>query len=327
MTYHAEILADSISPDGVRLVTFLTRYPRMIHAEMLRHRMFAHSVASSRAIPTEKLIEQVLTDPFVPEFNRRVKGMGVGQPLDRVTQKVAQQRWRYAAEDSARNAQLLLDMVVDKSRVNRLLEPYMWVTDIITATEWKNFFALRQPSNDDPVPQIDFPSQPEFQIIARMMRDAMRASTPREMRTWHLPLVKDQELIDDLGYVSGVSFGLSGKEREEVILRWAKISAARIARVSYQMQDQYEPVEKSLERFDQLAKDGHWSPLEHVARPMSSSDYQYLAEHLFDTSSAIGRSFCGHLRGWVCLRKEPPYNEFEYNRALMIEKDPKVETR
>ena len=34
---------------------------------------------------------------------------------------------------------------VHKQWVNRLLEPYMWHTVIVTATEWENFFALRCP--------------------------------------------------------------------------------------------------------------------------------------------------------------------------------------
>ena len=59
MAYKCEILADSISEQGHRLTTFKVTYPRIIHAEMLRHRMLSRNVASSRAIPFEKMVKDV----------------------------------------------------------------------------------------------------------------------------------------------------------------------------------------------------------------------------------------------------------------------------
>ena len=35
MTISAQIIADSISPAGIRLTTFQLRYPRFIHAELM----------------------------------------------------------------------------------------------------------------------------------------------------------------------------------------------------------------------------------------------------------------------------------------------------
>jgi thymidylate synthase ThyX len=191
ITYDVKVLADSISPDGVRLTTLQCRYPRFIHSEMLRHRVFSHSVASSRAIPTEKQIERVRENPFVPEtFNKRVKGMGVGEALDPEAQQDARDAWLWAADHAAMIAEKLNAIGIDKSRANRLLEPFIWVDDIITATEWDNFFALR----DHPA------AQPEFQILAQIMRAALKTSEPRHVGydSWHLPYVKDEEVKEDL---------------------------------------------------------------------------------------------------------------------------------
>lgn len=49
-----------------RLTTMEITYPRCIHAEMLRHRVFSRNTASSRAIPVRKMIESVQTNPFIP---------------------------------------------------------------------------------------------------------------------------------------------------------------------------------------------------------------------------------------------------------------------
>jgi hypothetical protein len=81
--YDVKVLADSIyglsSGQTARITTMQVTFPRFILAEINTHRAFSRNSASSRAIPTEKIIEQVVTNPFIPEtFNRRVKGMGVG---------------------------------------------------------------------------------------------------------------------------------------------------------------------------------------------------------------------------------------------------------
>jgi thymidylate synthase ThyX len=240
--YTVKVLADSVSEGGARLTTLLTRYPRFIHAEMLRHRMFSHSVASSRAIPTEELIEQVRTEPFIPEeFNKRVRGMGVGRALPRRTQEEARDQWVLAAHAAVVQAEALMKLGVDKSRVNRLLEPFLFVWDIISATEWENFFALR----------CDTEAQPEFQLLANMILDARDGSFPQFTKgtSWHLPMVDmEHEFNGDWE-------------------RWKRVSAARCARVSF---DNFsdEPVANSLTRADMLIRSGHLSPFEHVARSL-----------------------------------------------------------
>ena len=62
----AKILADSISPQGMRITSYLLTYPRFIHAELMTHRLFSRNSASSRAIPFEKMVKMVQEDPFIP---------------------------------------------------------------------------------------------------------------------------------------------------------------------------------------------------------------------------------------------------------------------
>lgn len=282
MAYEVTVLADSISPDGVRLTTLQLVYPRFIHSEMLRHRMFSHSVASSRAIPTEKNIERVRKDPFVPEtFNKRVKGMGVGAALDLSEAARARKAWLYAAGNAAYWAEVLNKLGIDKSRANRLLEPFLWVTDIVTATEWDNFFALRDHEG----------AQPEFQTLARLMRVEMERHEPLEVDygEWHLPLTP--EFSHDT-FDGDWDF-------------WKNISAGRCARVSFDKQNETEEHKASTLRAKRLIESGHFSPFEHVARPLTDDE----ALH-----GVVENSFCGNFRGWVQMRKEIP-NEDQFGKV------------
>jgi hypothetical protein len=115
----AKIIRDSRSPEGVRLTTFEVEFPRFILAEVNTHRVLSRNSASSRAIPTEKIVERVLADPFVPDFNKRVKGMGVGDPLNERDAKAARKSWLLARDDAVKAAKTLMRLDVDKSRVNR----------------------------------------------------------------------------------------------------------------------------------------------------------------------------------------------------------------
>lgn len=266
MSYEVKILADSISVDGIRLTTLQVTFPRFILAEVNTHRVLSRNSASSRAIPTEKIIDRVREDPFIPEtFNKRVKGMGVGDELDSNDQDACRGDWLVACDNAILVAQEIMDRGVDKSRVNRLLEPFMWHTAIITATEWENFFALR----DHPA------AQPEFQIVARMMKEAMTASKPTqlELGMWHLPLVLASEMVE------------SGDHE-----KWAMISAGRCARVSFDTHENYEFPEVSYERAERLMTSGHMSPFEHQATPVRLGELRW----------------SGNFRGWTQFRKTLP---------------------
>jgi thymidylate synthase ThyX len=235
----AKILADSVGPHGIRLTTFEVVFPRFILAEVNTHRMLSRNSASSRAIPTEKQIERVLDAPFVPRFNARVKGMGVGEPLTDMEQFDAERAWLYSRDAAVVAARGLLS--VDKSRANRLLEPFLWHTAIISATEWANFFALR--THPD--------AQPEFQHLARLMALAMGNSFPKALDygEWHLPMAEEIEV----------------RAGEDYPPLAAKVSAGRCARVSYDTHWREEDPQVSKSRWNQLSAKGHWSPGEHPA--------------------------------------------------------------
>lgn len=285
MTYACNILADSVNPVGHRLTTFEITFPRFILAELNTHRMLSRNSASSRAIPTEKQIAKVEEAPFVPVFNARVKGMGVGEPLSPHEQEQAQHEWLIAARYALTAAARLLH--VDKSRANRLLEPFMWHTAIVSATEWDNFYALRDHEA----------AQPEFRTIAHMMREAQKLNIPKQLGWggWHLPLVFWED------------------ENQVTNSLLPSVSAGRCARVSYDRQHDDDPAPNACERWSNLSSVGHWSPGEHPARSITHAEHAYIlhmqqeerraAESVGIEPDLDQHEFFGNFRGFVQLRK------------------------
>jgi hypothetical protein len=142
----AEIVADSLSPFGDRLTSVLVTFPRIILAELNTHRMLSKNSASSRAIPFKKMVEAVQNNPFIPiAFQKNHSGMQGTEYLTGLDYDQAKFEWLEAKDRAIEQAQQLDKIGTTKQLCNRLLEPFMWHTVIITATEWENFFNLRNP--------------------------------------------------------------------------------------------------------------------------------------------------------------------------------------
>lgn len=214
MSFAAKVLADSVSPAGVRLTTLEVVIPRIVLAEYNTHRVFSRSSASSRAIPVEKRIASVRDNPFIPSsFGRNQRGMQAGEALTGQEAHDAEYAWLSAARAACHWAGELAKAGVHKQYANRLLEPFLWHTVICTSTEWSNFWGLR----------ISPLAQPEIAEPARLMKLAMDESTPApvDVGQWHLPLMPDLEEL----------------RKTFTVERLCQISAARCARVSYLTHD------------------------------------------------------------------------------------------
>ena len=154
----AKIIADSISPQGSRITSYLLTYPRFIHSELMTHRVFSRNSASSRAIPFEKMLKMVEEDPFIPVvWQKSHVGMQGSEYLtDIMDIERAEHRWRMSIANNIEQAKVLNDGIgVTKQLCNRLLEPFMWHTVMVTATEWDNFFELRCPKYKAPENSIE----------------------------------------------------------------------------------------------------------------------------------------------------------------------------
>lgn len=271
------MILDSISPDGIRLPTLMCRYPKFIHGEAKTHRLmrisdhayesleevgfmndpnFSRNASSSRAIPVERMIQDVLDDPAMPVFwgkNRpsmqAIEEMSADEREQAIADHLAD---RDHAVESARRRSARGE---HKQTVNRILEPWAHINVLVTSTEWANFFALRRHAA----------AQPEMRALADAIHAAIEASTPKLLKPgqWHLPFVTPDE-IDILGSITG------GEPDADDWQPFIKLCVARCARVSYLTHDGRVPnVDEDFKLYDRLVGSDplHASPAEHQATP------------------------------------------------------------
>lgn len=259
--YAAEIIADSYSNESdVRLTTFVATYPRFVHSELMTHRMLSKNSSSSRAIPNSKLIATIQDDPVMPVWwGRNQRGMQAAEEISPSELKTASEIWIETRDYNLLAAERLSALGLHKQITNRIIEPWMFITVVITGTDFDNFFHLRT-SQKTPLPQKDFdpdfPAQPEIQKIARMMWNLYRQMEPEVLITgeWHLPFVTLQE-------------------RQALPIEICKrLSVARCARVSYLTHEGVYDIEKDKGLADFLSEAGHWSPFEHQAQALKDRE-------------------------------------------------------
>jgi thymidylate synthase ThyX len=300
MTHSAKILARSISPEGVPLTTMEVTFPRSVLAEFNTHRMLGKNSASSRAIPHKKMVQRVVESPYIPQWTRNQSGMS-GEFIDPRSDEAieATNRWLWLRDRAVETVEGLGDSI-HKQDINRALEPWMWHTCIVTATEWSNFFHLR----DHPK------AHPAIQTAAKLMRQAYEATEPEMLvhGDWHLPLIFPEDF--DAAWEQGIAGPAGDSEALQQIM--VKISVARCARVSYLTHDGKRDLAADLKLHDQLLQNGHMSPFEHVARPLTKEDLwtpqvmhpgDYLANPPQSDAWSLRQAFAGNLRGWFQYRK------------------------
>ena len=253
MTITTKIIEDSINNDGIRLTTYVLRYPRYLHAELMTHRVFSRNASSSRAIPVEKMIAWCLEDPAIPvEWGKNQKGMQADEVLSPEACSEAEKIWLEARDDAVKHTKRLIELGVHKQYANRILEPWHHIAVVLSSTQYANWFALRDHKM----------ALPDIQVLAARMADDYVSSKPKKLwpDDWHLPFVSEEERKL---YLPSVLI---------------KASVARCARVSYMNHDGTKPdMNKDIALHDMLvvAKPLHASPAEHQATPLRAEEYNY----------------------------------------------------
>ena len=129
---NAEIIGHSLSPQGDELISVLCTFPRIILAEVNTHRMLSKNTSSSRAIPFQKMLEAVEENPFIPiAWQKQHSGMQGIEYFENAKQLT--EDWTTASKIALKEAKKLHDGAgITKQLTNRLLEPFMWTTMLIT---------------------------------------------------------------------------------------------------------------------------------------------------------------------------------------------------
>ncbi len=259
----AKIIADSISPLGNRLTTMELIMPRIILAEFNTHRMFSRNAASSRAIPFEKVVKAVETDPFIPiAWQKHHKGMQGAEYIKSEDAWRPISEWLIARDLAVAGAKALHAAGVTKQLCNRLLEPFMWVKIIVTATDWDNFFKLRKHKD----------AEIHMQELANNMFEVLTLSTPEELYfgSWHTP------------YADNLSTSVFEKS--------LPITTARCARVSYTASNtkKENSLKSDIALHDRLLEAKHMSPIR-ALRSMRGHKFLYRKFQRMETISKILR--------------------------------------
>jgi len=320
----AKIVADSINEQGDRLSTMIITFPRFILAELNTHRMLSKNSASSRAIPFDKMVQSVKEDPFIPiAVQWDHKGMQGNSYFPEREYKAFVASWLNARDYAVRSSEQLYGQGATKQLCNRLLEPFLWHTVLISGTDFSNFFELRCPKYTTPVMGEGFyakswkdlianHSDPDniaklesmgtieklqhnkgqaeihMMALAEAMWDAMNESTPKELHPggWHIPFL---DKINQQSLFAGQMMVQSIRHQQAAYLDAnIKISTAMCARTSYTVVgDEKEfTYQQQIDLHDKLTTSGHYSPFEHCARVMTDEEYNSFIKGKFDINYA-----------------------------------------
>lgn len=219
------------------------------------HNCFSRNASSSRAVPVERTIQNILNDHWVPtDVYKNCKGMQGKELISDDEYDVFCEEWQEAAFKAIEVAHKMIDNGYHKQHINRILEPFTKIKVIVTATEWSNFFDLRLSPDADP----------EIQHLAKAIKMAMDAVSNTYIyinahggRTLPYVNLDEMDAIDDLRILT-------------------LISAARCARVSYLNHDGSKPdILKDLALAKRLIDSGHMTPFEHQCRCIFEGDAFY----------------------------------------------------
>ena len=277
----AKVLTASENVYGGKIITLEIEFHRFVLAEFNTHRNISKSFQSSRAVPTERLLDLVKNSPAIPLYwGKNQPGMTAAEeceePIGGCEMYPGDDResfWRETASIASDRALSMHKAGYHKQIVNRIIEPFIPVKGVVsgTARAWKEFLILR----DHPA------AQPEIRALAIEMSKAIDGIVFNKLRDgqWHLP------------YIIG---------NEDLLLRDKIItSVSCCGQVSYRKLDKSEEAAIRVYGRLNLPKGGvfnedppHFSPAEHIARA---------THHNIETSFGRGGNF--HDVGWFQFRK------------------------
>lgn len=245
MGYSVQLILDSVNAVGVRLCTWELCFPRMVHAELMTHRVFSRNSASSRAIPTERLLGMIEEDPVEPKWwGKNQSGMQAREELTGLSLDRVRERWLRGRDEAVALSRDLQKLGLHKQIANRPIEAWMFITVVMSTTLHENWYDQRDHGD----------AQPEIAWVASTMHEISRSRVPTFLPTgaWHRPYMRD-----------GAALSTSYTPRTLNL-----ISAGRCAAVSYLNHGEGVDPEKDLSRAEKLlgAHPSHRSPFEHVAQ-------------------------------------------------------------
>lgn len=323
-----ELIQASVGPNGIPIHTFRMTYPRFIHAECKTHRLLkiddenwiveqelalmddvnlSRNAASSRAIPVQKMLEQITHQPAMPvHWGKNQSGMQAREVLSEGEAAEAKSWWIDGAFMMV-NHVLQCPVPLHKQVINRVLEPWMLMTVVVTATDWNNWRALR--AHPD--------AQPEIYELAKQVVELLDKTEPFQLRSGelHVPFVERER--DENG---GLQYFVVSELIDEGIVEYMTPSVAMKVSASCSAQTSFRALDFSLDKaariYNKLVEDRpvHASPFEHQAVALFHDDEAkirvinglYTGIVFPEGITHMDRNlqlWSGNLRGWVQHRQ------------------------
>lgn len=365
---HAEIVGHSLNPQGDELISVLCTFPRIILAEVNTHRMLSKNTSSSRAIPFKKMVEAVQNNPFIPiAWQKEHKGMqGTEYFTEKKEIKAKTNAWIAARDNAIQSAKFLnsnlvvheingedfisynqfdedsLEELQAKERLentkvtkqlcNRLLEPFMWTTMLITGSKegWDNFFSLRCPQylydyEDEPIYFKSKKDWVNYYNESQGYKENNKEFTKVENLTeleW-LQINKGQAEIHIMDLAEKIydciqeSVPTQLKENEWHIpmisdlesLKLStddqiKLSVGRAANTSYTVVGDGKELtlEHAIKIHDKCKELNHSSVFEHCARAMNEVEYTASKSTGYTRKGEDQYGWCNNLKGFIPYR-------------------------
>ena len=284
---------------NIKLATLELLYPRIIHAELLTHRDFSRNAASSRAIPSLKMINAIREDMFIPKhIQKDHSGMQGSSYLSVDQTKEYQKLWENAAHFNIWTAwQMTKELGATKQMNNRMLEWCQWYKSLVSSTQWDNFYELRNSkyiiqgegysSQKEAIERYPYmadfseldwleinkgDAEIHFRELAENIYVTLNGSEAKMLKEgeWHTPYA---DMYADL------------ENTKEKI----KVSSSKSAQTSYTVigiDGKPSSKERLFEIHDGLIDKRHSSPLEHPSRVMFEREFFTLSrKHLSNNIS------------------------------------------
>lgn len=178
-----KVIADSINESGDRVTTLECEYPRIVHSELLTHRVFSRNAASSRAIPVKTMLKNIWNNKFIPWYwGANQSGMQAILQLTEPSKSIVKCLWYTGICINLIGSYLLSLFGLHKQLANRNSEYCSYIKVIITSTDFSNFLALR----------LHPAAQPEIADLAYKIKEALENSKPYLLKEgeWHLPYIR-----------------------------------------------------------------------------------------------------------------------------------------
>lgn len=146
--------------------------------------------------------------------------------------------------------------------------------------------------------------------LAEKMWDAINESKPQLLKEneWHIPYKNkinsgDLHKYSEFAYILADSEEKGVKEQSKLFLKTLrKVAVMMCARVSYTTIDTEQSewnIDKYVQKYDELVKNGHMSPTEHIAKCQTEEEYESFLKGKVPNEQ---EGWCNNVKGWISQR-------------------------